>query len=231
MAVFIAVPMSLQDSAHVVAGSHWWVYLSVMVTSFFAMVPLIIIGEKKQKMKGVFLFAISLLAISAFSFSFTQSNLLYFWFSLFFFFMAFNLLEASLPSLVSKLSPAGNKGTAMGVYSTSQFLGAFVGGVLGGAMLGLFNEVGVYLLVSLVCLVWLFVAKSMSRPSNETGMTLQFSKLSNEIAETVSDKLSEVVGVEGVVVIPEDGVAYLKVNKLQLNYQQLDDVMDCFKEP
>ena len=230
-AVFIAVPMSLQNSAQVIAGDHWWVYLSVMVSSFFAMVPLIILGEKKQKMKEVFLFAISLLALSAFSFSFTQTDLVYFWFSLFFFFMAFNLLEASLPLLVSKLSPAGNKGTAMGVYSTSQFLGAFVGGVLGGAILGLFNEVGVYLLVCLICLIWLFVAKSMARPNNETGMTLQFSKLNNIIAQAMSDKLSEVKGVEGVVVIPEDGIAYLKVNKLQLNYQQLDDVMDCFKEP
>jgi len=105
-----------------------------------------------------------------------------------------------------------------------------VGGVLGGAMLGQFNESGVYLLVCVVCLLWLYVAKSMARPSNETGMTLQFSKLNNEIAQTVSDKLSEVAGVEDVVVIPKDGIAYLKVNKLQLNYQQLDDVMDCFKE-
>jgi len=229
-AVFIALPMSLQEKAGLVTEEHWWIYLTVLVSSFFAMIPFIIIGEKKQKMKQVFVFAVSLLSLSAFSFIFTQYELTSFWLSLFFFFMAFNLLEAILPSLVSKLSPAGNKGTAMGVYSTSQFMGAFVGGTLGGVMLTMFHESGVYVLVASVCFLWVIVAKSMQKPNHETGMTLQFTKIDQDSAQIISTRLSSVPGVEEVVVIPQDGVAYLKVIKSELNLKQLDDVMDCFKE-
>jgi len=227
-ALFIAVPISLQDSLHLPGEEHWLVYLTVMLTSFFAMVPFIIIGEKKQKMKSVFLFAILLLFVASFSFSLTQNNFLHFWFSLFFYFMAFNLLEASLPSLVSKISPAGCKGTAMGVYSTSQFMGAFCGGVLGGWVLSSYQEVGVYLLVSAVCLFWFFVARSMDKPSHETGMTLHLSEISLSDAQGLSDKLNGITGVEEVVLIAEDKIAYLKVIKSQLNQEELDAVMDCF---
>ncbi|KZZ31926.1 hypothetical protein A3755_10855 [Oleiphilus sp. HI0085] len=200
-----------------------------MVTSFFAMVPFIIIGEKKQKMKPVFLFAILLLLASSLSFSLTQNQFLYFWLSLFFYFMAFNLLEASLPSLVSKICPAGSKGTAMGVYSTCQFFGAFVGGVLGGWVLSSYDESGVYLLVSIVCLGWFLFARGMANPSSETGMTLSFSALADSQAQEITDRLSSVGGVEEVVLVPEDKVAYLKVIKGKLNQQELDSVMECYR--
>jgi MFS family permease len=200
-----------------------------MVTSFFAMVPFIIIGEKKQKMRSIFLFAILLLLVSSLSFGFTQSKFVYFWMSLFFYFMAFNLLEASLPSLVSKISPAGAKGTAMGVYSTCQFFGAFVGGVLGGWVLSSFQEIGVYFLVSGVCLVWFVFAWGMKNPNHETGMSLTFSELVDDQAQDITDRLSAVDGVEEVVLIPEDRVAYLKVIKAKLNQRQLDSVMDCYR--
>ncbi|KZY28300.1 MFS transporter [Oleiphilus sp. HI0081] len=228
-ALFIAVPMSLLNKINMPGEDHWLVYLTVMVTSFFAMVPFIIIGEKKQKMKPVFLFAILLLLASSLSFSLTQNQFLYFWLSLFFYFMAFNLLEASLPSLVSKICPAGSKGTAMGVYSTCQFFGAFVGGVLGGWVLSSYDESGVYLLVSIVCLGWFLFARGMANPSSETGMTLSFSALADSQAQEITDRLSSVGGVEEVVLVPEDKVAYLKVIKGKLNQQELDSVMECYR--
>ena len=85
-ALFIAVPISLTHQLHMPNEDHWLVYLTVMVTSFFAMVPFIIIGEKKQKMKPIFLFAISLLMLSSLSFSWTHNTFLFFWISLFFLF-------------------------------------------------------------------------------------------------------------------------------------------------
>ncbi len=224
-ALFIAIPMSLQQELNLPAEEHWWVYLTVMLTSFFAMVPFIIVGEKKQKMKPVFLFAIVLLMLSSFSFSWAQSQFLLFWLSLFLYFMAFNLLEASLPSLVSKICPAGNKGTAMGIYSTSQFFGAFIGGVLGGWCLSQYQVEGVYVLVSLVCAIWLLVARKMENPSAETGMTLSVEKVSSDALSELSGQLSQVPGVEEVVVVPEDGVAYLKVIKRDLDVKQLDIIL------
>tara|TARA_R110002049_G_scaffold70090_1_gene181298 strand:+ start:5227 stop:6585 length:1359 start_codon:yes stop_codon:yes gene_type:complete len=228
-ALFIAVPITLQQRLEVPGQDQWLVYLTVMVLSFFAMVPFIIYGEKKQQMKKTFLFAISLLMLSAFSFVLTQTTFAYFWCSLFFYFMAFNLLEASLPSLVSKLAPAANKGTAMGVYSTSQFLGAFVGGVSGGWLLSRYQEEGVYLLVGSVCLIWLLIARLMKNPTNETGMTLYFSKMIEANKIDISKALNCVTGIEEVVLIVEDKVAYLKVHKSELDQQQLDDVMACYR--
>ncbi|MFT6028406.1 MAG: MFS family permease [Oleiphilaceae bacterium] len=228
-AVFIAVPITLQQKLHMPGEEHWLVYLTVMVFSFFAMVPFIIYGEKKQQMKRTFLFAVSLLMLSGFSFIYTQSSFSYFWCSLFFYFMAFNLLEASLPSLVSKLAPAASKGTAMGVYSTAQFLGAFFGGVLGGLLLSRYHVEGVYILVSVVCLIWLLIARFMINPTNETGMTLLFSKMVESNKVDISNALNRITGVEEVVLIIDDQIAYLKVHKSELDQQQLDDVMACYR--
>jgi MFS family permease len=228
-AVFIAVPITLQQKLDMPGEEHWLVYLTVMVFSFFAMVPFIIYGEKKQQMKKTFLFAVSLLMLSAFSFIYTQSSFSYFWCSLFFYFMAFNLLEASLPSLVSKLAPAASKGTAMGVYSTAQFLGAFFGGVSGGWLLSSYREEGVYILVSVVCLIWLLIARLMKNPTNETGMTLLFSKMVESNKVDISNALNRITGVEEVVLIIDDQIAYLKVHKSELDQQQLDDVMACYR--
>jgi len=229
-AMFIAVPISLKNYASLPLNEHWWVYLTVLLISFVAMLPFIILGEKKRQMRKVFLFAIFLLSMASLSAGWTQARFAYFWCSLFFFFMAFNLLEACLPSLVSKLSPAGGKGTAMGVYSTSQFFGAFVGGVLGGWVLSLYGEAGVYVLVSLTCLVWLICAWNMANPNPETAMTLYFAEgQSQDCAERINDELSEIKGVEEVVVIPEDNVAYLKVVKAKLDLLQLDVVHQRYK--
>src|SRR5690625_6408197 len=96
------------------------------------MLPFIIVAERRHKIKPVFLGAILLLALSLVSLLGTGTSLPLTLLALFVFFMAFNLLEATLPSLVSKIAPAGGKGTATGIYSTSQFAGAFAGGALGG---------------------------------------------------------------------------------------------------
>lgn len=228
-ALFIAVPMTLQQKLDMPGKEHWLVYLSVMLLSFFAMVPFIIYGEKKQQMKKTFLFAISLLMLSSLSFVVTQANFTYFWFSLFFYFMAFNLLEASLPSLVSKLAPAGSKGTAMGVYSTSQFFGAFVGGVSGGWLLSQYHELGVYILVACVCSVWLLIARFMKNPTNETGMTLHFPKMIEANKTEISQALNKIRGIEEVVLVIDDQIAYLKVHKSDLDQQELDHLMECYR--
>ena len=226
-AIFIAVPVSLIEQAELPSNDHWWVYLSVMLLSFFAMVPFIIVGEKKRKMKAIFLFAISLLSLSALSLSWTQTLLWSFWLSLFFFFMAFNLLEASLPSLVSKLSPAGSKGTAMGVYSTCQFMGAFVGGLLGGIILSDYGITGVFVLAAVSALIWLFVASWMNNPNPETGVTLSFDQeCTDQNANYVSEQLGSLAGVEEAVAVPGERYAYLKVIKQELDDMELSKVRD-----
>ena len=102
--------------------------------AIISMVPFVLISEKYQKMKQVLLGAIIILAVSQLSWVIIPHSLVVLLMSVWLFFTAFNILEASLPSLMSKLSPLNNKGTFMGIYSNAQFIGAFLGGDLGGLM-------------------------------------------------------------------------------------------------
>lgn len=132
MAMFIVVPFALKQSSGMSENQHWQIYLPVLVLSFALMVPAIIYGEKRARLKRVFVASIAIMLGAQLLFA---SSIQHFWgivASLSFYFIAFNVLEASLPSIISKLAPAASKGTAMGVYNTSQSLGIFVGGAVGG---------------------------------------------------------------------------------------------------
>ena len=131
MAMFMVVPFALVEGG-LDAAHHWQVYLPVMLGSLVLLVPVIIYGEKRGALKPVFVLAIALMLAAQIGMSLSMHA---FWgvvAALFAYFVAFNILEASLPSLVSKIAPPEAKGTAMGVYNTSQALGLFFGGAAGG---------------------------------------------------------------------------------------------------
>ncbi|WP_303291853.1 MFS transporter [Marinobacter sp. SS5-14b] len=220
-ALFLVFPTMLQDELGLAATSHWWFYLTVMITSFFAMVPFIIIGEKKRKMKPVLCGAIALLAIATAALTGAEQSLGVAWAVLFFFFMAFNLLEASLPSLISKEAPAASKGTAMGVYSTSQFFGAFLGGALGGYLLQSAGIDGVLWLMAGGLAVWLLVALSMPAPSYTTSFVVQLQSAVAMRFDEIDQRLRNLPGVEDVVIVEEAAMAYLKVDRLHFHEDQL----------
>jgi MFS family permease len=158
--LFLSIPLALRDVGLPIQ-QHSYLYLAVMLISMAVMVPFIIMAEKRGRMKAVFLGAISLLVLTQLGFYFTLYS---FWgmaFCMLLFFIAFNVLEATLPSLVSKTSPAVAKGTAMGVYTTSQFAGAFFGGLVGGWIHTQYGLSAVYLMGALACLIWLIFASGM----------------------------------------------------------------------
>ncbi|MDX1458101.1 MAG: MFS transporter [Marinobacter sp.] len=212
-ALFLVVPVLLQDDLGLPSESHWWFYLTVMVTSFFAMVPFIIIGEKKRKMKPVLAGAIGLLTLATAGLALADAGLGVAWGILFLFFMAFNLLEASLPSLISKESPAASKGTAMGVYSTSQFLGAFAGGALGGLLLEQGGLTGVLWPMVGILLVWLALAATMPTPSYTTSFVLKLRESARDRIDAVDELLRGLPGVQDVVILEGTDTAYLKVDR------------------
>ncbi|MDI9246664.1 MFS transporter [Marinobacter sp. CHS3-4] len=222
-AVFLVFPTLLQEQFGLPSSSHWWFYLTVMVTSFFAMVPFIIIGEKKRKMKPVLCGAIVLLTVATAAIGHVSHALLVAWGVLFFFFMAFNLLEASLPSLVSKESPAAAKGTAMGVYSTSQFLGAFLGGSLGGILLEHAGLQGVIWLMVGVLLIWLLVALTMPAPGYTGSFVVQLQHEAPAHFDDIDESLRRLPGVQDVVILEEADTAYLKVDRRQFDALSLAD--------
>ena len=222
-ALFLAFPLILQDGLGLASSSHWWFYLSVMVTSFFAMVPFIIIGEKKRKMKPVLCGAIALLMLATAGLASVAVGLLAAWGLLFFFFMAFNLLEASLPSLISKESPAASKGTAMGVYSTSQFMGAFLGGALGGVLLEQFGLTGVLWFMVAVLGTWFLVALTMPSPGYTSSFVLQLQQAVAGQYDEIDDSLRRLPGVQDVVIVEGAATAYLKVDRRHFDEALLAD--------
>lgn len=221
--IFLVFPTVLQDDLGLPSSSHWWFYLTVMVTSFFAMVPFIIIGEKKRRMKPVLCGAIALLAISTAGIGGLSGSLAAAWGVLFFFFMAFNLLEASLPSLVSKESPAAAKGTAMGVYSTSQFFGAFLGGTLGGLLLEQSGLQGVLWFMVIVLLLWLAMALTMPAPGYTASFVVQLQHVAYSQFDDIDDALRRLPGVQDVVILEEAETAYLKVDRRKFDELSLAD--------
>lgn len=222
-ALFLAFPSILQGSLGLASRSHWWFYLSVMVTSFFAMVPFIIIGEKKRKMKPVLCGAIALLMLATAGLASVAVGLAAAWGLLFFFFMAFNLLEASLPSLISKEAPAASKGTAMGVYSTSQFMGAFLGGALGGVLLEQFGLAGVLWFMVAVLGIWFLVALTMPSPGYTSSFVLQLQQAVAGHYDEIDDSLRRLPGVQDVVIVEGAATAYLKVDRRHFDETLLAD--------
>jgi predicted MFS family arabinose efflux permease len=128
-ASFLVVPDLLRGTAGVAVHDQWIVYLPVLLVSVAVMVPAIIVAEKYRRMKGVFVSAVMALVASQIMLFYGSGNVFVLLAGLIVFFSAFNVMEASLPSLITKVAPPDVKGTAMGVYSSLQFLGIFIGGI------------------------------------------------------------------------------------------------------
>ncbi len=162
-ALFLVVPRLLVDAGLPVA-SHWMIYLPVMGLAFVMMVPAIIVAEKRGKMKAVLVSAIGLILIGQLLLGSLAHTLVIVSAVLFVYFLGFNILEASQPSLVSKLAPGNRKGAATGVYNTTQSIGLALGGVVGGWMLKHEGASAVFYTCSGLVLCWLIIAANMKAP-------------------------------------------------------------------
>jgi len=163
MAMFVVVPGWLVERAGLPLVEHWKLYLAVVTLSFVVMLPPLMMAERRGRMRVVFLVSVALLAGSQALFALQPSGLVPMAVLLFVFFTGFNVLEASLPSLVSRLAPVDAKGTALGVYNTTQSLGLFAGGAAGGWVLQRWGAVSVFALATALLVVWLAVAAGQRR--------------------------------------------------------------------
>lgn len=213
MAMFTVMPLILLKTGGLDANQHWQVYLPIMVGAFILMIPAIIYGEKKAKLKQVFVSAVALMFITQTAMALTLHS---FWDIVLLlggYFIAFNILEATLPSLISKIAPAAAKGTAIGVYNATQSFGTFLGGALGGWLYKASggNPAPVFAACGVMMLIWLIIAASMQAPlAVKTQMFHIGDNWSGDVRE-LSRKLGALQGVKEAVVIAEEGVAYLKV--------------------
>lgn len=210
MSVFMQVPFILRDLG-LDAQHQWQVYLPVMLLAFALMVPPIVIAEKKARMKQVFMFSIGMAALAQLGILFLQHSVWGVALSLLLFFSAFNVLEATQPSIVSKIAPLAAKGTAMGVFSSVQFLGAFFGSAMGGLLMQRYGGDAVLWFAIAMLLLWLAVASAMRAPRPLLTRMYHLPQLAAEEASTLQASLAQLQGVSEVLIVAAEQIACLKV--------------------
>ncbi len=211
MALWLVVPLSLRK-AGLEADYHWQIYLPVLLVSMALIVPAIIYAEKRAKLKPVFVASVSVLLVSQGLLAITIDSILGMAIALLVFFTAFNLLEASLPSLISKISPVGAKGTAIGVYSSIQFFGAFTGATMGGYLYGQHGGPSLFAFCSVLLALWLALAITMKVPAAVRTKMYHVQEMESGKATGLSRELASLPGVHEALVLASEGVAYLKVD-------------------
>ena len=210
MSSFVALPGQFEQAGFP-AEQHWKVYLVTMLVAFVAVVPFIIYAEVKRRMKRVFISCVALILIAEIVLWGSGNHFWTLAIGVQLFFLAFNLMEAILPSLISKESPAGYKGTAMGIYSTSQFLGVAIGGSLGGWVFDSFDAQTVFLLGAVVATLWLLLSTTMQEPPYVSSLRIVLDDNALNDAR-LEQKLKAQPGVSSVFIVPEERSAYVKID-------------------
>ncbi|MCL2657107.1 MAG: MFS transporter [Betaproteobacteria bacterium] len=222
MGMFLIVPRILVESEHLPLTEHWKIYLPVVLASFAVMVPAIIYAERQRQMRRVLLGAIALLGATQLGLLFVKDA---FWpivALLFLFFSAFNMVEALLPSLVSRIAPPQARGAALGVYNTSQSIGAALGGAAGGAIAVHFGMHAVFGFTTVLAVIWWLWAHGMKNPPLLAEREIAIDP--HIEAAAFRREMMALPGVREAIVMPERGRVYLKVNMERWNEAALAGV-------
>ena len=218
---FTVIPLIFQDILGFASVEHWRIYLPVLVLSFMLTIPLIIIAEKFRKIKPLFIISVMVLIIAQLIMGLMTSTILALLFAFLLFFIGFNFLEAIQPSLVAKYANVNNKGTAMGIFSTAQFLGIFAGGSLGGLVANYWGIQGVMLFGALLALLWLIVAVGLPQPTFYKSKVFKLNKDALLNPSTTIKLLNQITGVKESAISLTEGVVYLKVDKNEFSEEAL----------
>lgn len=221
---FIIIPISLRQFVGLAPSQQWEIYLPTLLTGFILSLLCIGIAEKKQQLRAFFLAGIITLTFAEILLWMTPHHITFAIVGLLLFFAGFSLLEAFLPSLVSRIAPASRKGSALGIYSCSQFFGIFIGGVLGGWLYGKFSFSGVYLFSIIFTLFWLVLAFLMQFPRYLVTQMWCIHSLKQNDWGNIATRLQVIPGMIEVTFIAEDGIVYLKMERETL---QNPDFIHC----
>lgn len=220
-AFFIGIPVVLSQMIRLTEYQQVLFYLNIMLLAFIVVIPLIIIGEKQRKLKSFFIGSIVLLVICPILLFLLPRSLNSIGIILFFFLAAFTLLEAILPSLISKVAPIRYKGTAMGIYSSAQFLGIFIGGSIGGWIFGHFDVSGLFIFCTIVSLMWLILVIAMKQPPYTSTIIVKLNKSLTTDLATLNQHLCSIEGVSEVAVLHHENLIYLKIDKKIISEDKL----------
>jgi predicted MFS family arabinose efflux permease len=223
MALFVVVPFALRAGG-MPSSEQWKVYLGVMVAAAVLMTPPIMVAERTGRHKAMFIGGIACLLVSQAGLAYSTG-----WggiaAALLLFFAGFNYLEASLPALISRAAPVEAKGPALGIYSSVQFLGTFVGASSGGFISQHFGASWVYAFCGALTLLWGIVALRMRAPGKSGTRTYNVPRMDASRADGLSRRLAAVPGVREAMVLAADGVAYLKVDSARFDEQRVLDLI------
>jgi len=223
MAIFVVIPVALVTHGGLPVTEHWKVYLPVLIGSFVLMVPPLMHAERRGRMKILFLGSVGLLLAVELGFAVCYTNFQMAIALLLAFFVAFNVLEASLPSLVSRVSAAGSRGTALGVYSTTQALGLFAGGAAAGWLAQHWGEASVFVFGMAVIALWLGVAWTMRVPGHPVKRVVRVREGTDAL--DLRERLVRLRGVREAVVVSEQGMIRLSVYPEMLDERALTELI------
>lgn len=224
MASFVALPVAMEQAGFA-RQLQWQVYLITMLISFVAVVPFIIYAEKYRRIRRVFIGCILIFLLAEAALFSAQLNLWVVFAGIQLFFIGFNVLEALLPSLVSKIAPAGYKGTAMGLYSTSQFLGVAAGGSLGGWLLQLNGTSLVFLAGMVMVAGWLLISITMREPPYVSSLRIVLPDSAKQQSSFLTENIRAQPGVADVVLVLEEMAAYVKVDTKKTSRRDLEQIV------
>ena len=214
-ATFIALPIHFNHAFHLAANEQWILYLPTLIVASVIALIMIGIAESKRQIKRFFQIGISILACAELLFCFTNTTRLSAAIALTCFFIGFSLLEAFLPSWVSRVAPAEQKGSALGIYSCMQFLGIFIGGLMAGWLYGQFTLTTIYVFCIILTLFWFSLAFFMQPPHY---FVTQAVRLTQKHWETLATKFEQIPGMVEVIFVPEEEIAYLKMERRTTNH-------------
>ncbi|MFB6434806.1 MAG: MFS transporter [Candidatus Malihini olakiniferum] len=220
MSSFVVLPRVLEQ-ARLPAEAHWKIYLYTMLISFIGALPFIIYAEVKRQMKWVFVGCIVVLLVAELLLWMAGSQ---FWpivAGVQLFFLAFNIMEALLPSLISKEAPWGYQGTTMGIYSTTQFIGVAIGGSMGGVLFQFHGAAWVFAAGAMLCMLWLLVGISMKEPPYLSSIRIALPKEALDDSG-LAEKIRIHPGVAEAIVVLEERSAYIKIDRQKTSRQQLE---------
>ncbi|HEY0663594.1 MAG TPA: MFS transporter, partial [Thiobacillaceae bacterium] len=220
MALFIAVPLSLRDAGMDLAY-HWQVYLPVMLGSFVLMLPPLLRARKASQVRAVFIGSVLLLLAGQLAMLWLTGSAWLIALFLLLFFTPFNVLEACLPSLISRLAPAGAKGTAIGIFSSVQFLGTFLGAAAGGFLYSRWGVTGIVVFDAVLLAGWLAAAVGMKVPAALSTRVYAVPDLDGGRADGLALQLKALPGVHGARVVARESRAYLTVDSADFDEQNV----------
>lgn len=227
--VFVLVPLQLERFGIRVAA-HSLVYLPLLVLGFVCAIPLIIVAEKQRKMRRLIQLGVMLLLAALLILVFSQHLVAVLVVGLGVFFIGFNLLEAIIPSWLSKQAPVAVKNTVMGISASSQFFGAFVGGLLGG-YLSTQPVIQAWLLCAVIAVVAVVALWHVGSPPYLTSLTVTLPRLSDDEFADWQQSVHVIAGVEDMVVLADEGVAYLKIDKAQFTAATRQSLSQLIQQP